>query len=256
MAPEPILQSRNVGESPDYLAVQDFVKTAFAVRCNIVKVWRPLPQCLWEALALREDAARSRKRERQAAAFVVAMTLMLVAGVGTIGYRHQTGARMVTYPALGRPVDMAIASATTGWCWAPSVAPAGWVTLPPLVGWAFVRLIWIPVVAAGKTTREATLACARYLSGVYLYVYLMIFVGAILMVLLLRMAPVNTQWLRYALWLFLFGESFFVPGVMWLRLLRHDRSGHVFGPYRRVLAVVYVVMCVLIPGVGMVVSFV
>ena len=41
------------------------------------------------------------------------------------------------------------------------VTAALWVVVPPLAGWGFVRLLWIPLACAGRPTREATMAFAR-----------------------------------------------------------------------------------------------
>lgn len=51
---------------------------------------------------------------------------------------------------------------------------------------------------------------------------------------------------------FLFGESFFVPGAMWLRLVVLDQSGRVFGARRYRVLAVYLLLTVVIPIIGMV----
>jgi hypothetical protein len=208
----------------------EFVRTPFTVRCNVVKVWRPLPRDIWSLLGSQSDVQQSRRRERVALLAVVLMAMMIAAG--STGAGHQ-------------------------WLYVPGPSPAValWIVVPPLVGWVFARWLWIPLVAAGRPTREATMAFARHLSGVYLYVYLMISLGVALMLLLARAAPVGTGTLRYCLWWFLFGESFFVPAVMWLRLVRNDSSGCVFGRFRYLFLVVYLVVFVAFPSVEMCLEF-
>lgn len=187
--------------------------------------WRPLPPDLWQVLASPIDVRHSRQREQVALAAVLAMALLIVAAI--------TGA------GLGSGAS------------APSLPATLWVVLPPLAGWAFVRRLWIPLATAGRPDREPALAFARYLSGVYLYVYLMIVLGAALVLLLAWVAPTGSHLVRYCLWWFLFGESFFVPAVMWLRLVRNDSSGNVFGRFRYPLLVVYLTVFVAYPAAGM-----
>ena len=208
----------------------EFVRTPFTVRCNVVKVWRPFPRDIWSLLDSQADVRQSRRRERVALLAVLLMAMMIAAGSTDVGHRwlHVPG---------------------------PSPAVALWVVVPPLVGWVFVRLVWIPLASAGRPTREATMAFARHLSGVYLYVYLMISLGVALALLLARVAPVGTGTLRYYLWWFLFGESFFVPAVMWLRLVRNDLTGCVFGRFRYLIVAVYLVVFVAFPSVGMCLEF-
>ncbi len=122
-----------------------------------------------------------------------------------------------------------------------------WTVLPPLAGWAFVRLWWIPRIVAGKPSQSAVLAFARYLSGVYLYVYLMILVGAVISAVLALFAPGYAAFVRFCLWYFLFGESFFVPAALWLRMIVWDTEGQVFGPYRRAVLGGYMAAFVLVP---------
>jgi hypothetical protein len=164
------------------------------------------------------------------------------------------GDDVVGFPLVGGVV--ASDAATLGWYFSPGqTLPAlFWVVVPSLVGWAFVRALWIPLVAAGRATRTATLTFARHLSGVYFYVYVMLIVGALLLPLLTLLAPADTATLRWCLWCFLFGESFFVPGLMWARLVGRDSSGWVFGRQRYAVLAAYVVLFVVIPIVGMAVE--
>jgi hypothetical protein len=239
-------------------AVLDFIRTPLAVRCNIVKVWRPLPQDLWGALTQSRDIQQSRERERRAVAAVAVIVAMLVFGLSSIGYRLDTAAQGTTLSLTGLSFASDSSSRlSAGWCYMPgiSLAPVLWVALPPLAGWGFVRLLWIPGVAAGKSSVHGTLAMARHLSGTYLYVYLMVLVGVALMALLVWFAPARTQSLRWYLWCFLFGETFFVPAAMWLRLIVNDFSGQIFGRLRYSLLAAYGVAFVIIPIVGMVIVF-
>jgi hypothetical protein len=139
------------------------------------------------------------------------------------------------------------------WCHTAGrlLSPVLWVAAPPVAGWAFVRLLWIPRVTADLPTRGAVTVFTRYLSGVYLYVYLMVFVGAALMLILASAAPVRTEVFRDCLWLFLFGESFFVPAVLWVRLVMNDSSGQVFGRSRYAVLMLYLVLFVAFPIIGM-----
>ncbi len=208
----------------------EFVSTPFAVRCNVVKVWRALPGDIWRVLGSEADVQQSRRREQLAVVAVLVMAMMILAGFTGAGHPGQRVPRS--------PVTAAL-----------------WVVAPPLAGWGFVRLLWIPLASAGRPTREATMAFTRHLSGVYLYVYLMIVLGVGLMLLLARIAPMRTETFRYCLWWFLFGESFFVPAVMWLRLVRHDASGCVFGRSRHLILMLYLVVFVAFPLVGMYLEF-
>ena len=235
------------------------VCTPLAVRCNVVKVWRPLPQALWGALSEPADIRLSRQRERRALVAVAIMVALLAGGFSGIGYRPDAAGQEAVFPVIGGSLRLndGNANPSAGWCYVPglSLAPVLWVVLPPLAGWAFVRLLWIPSVATGKSSAQATLAMARHLSGTYLYVYLMILVGAGLMPLLVRLAPSGTQTFRWYLWCFLFGESFFVPAAMWLRLVVNDFSGQIFGRFRYSLLAAYGVAFVTIPIWGMLIAF-
>ncbi len=236
-------------------AALDFVRTPFAVRSNIVKVWRALPADLWVALSEPEDRIRSERIERRCLVGVVVMAVMLVVLFSSVGLRTIVNDEDGCFPLLGWSRPAPAGSATDlGWYYAPgqSLSLALWVVVPSLAGWVFVRLLWIPSVAAGKPTREATLATARHLAAVYLYVYLMIIVGAALLVPLVLLAPKGTETFRFCLWCFLFGESFFVPAVMWLRLVIRDSPGAVFGRYRYGLLALYMLSFVVIPLWGMI----
>lgn len=235
------------------MAVLDFVRTALAVRCNIVKVWRPLPAGLWNSLRTPEDERISRQQERRAVACVGLMAAMLIGGFSSIGYRNQVQQTASCFPLLGPSFSLEGGrSAEPGWYWAPgqTTSLGLWIVVPTLAGWAFVRKIWIPSVTAGRPSQGAAMAMARHLSGVYLYVYLMIVAGAALMPLLILAGPERTETLRWCLRWFLFGESFFVPAVMYVRLVRNDASGAVFGRARQVVLAGYLIGCVAIPAAG------
>jgi len=235
-------------------SVVDFIRTPFAVRCNVVKVWRPLPQNIWDQLSSPADVLQSRQWERRALFGIAIMVVILVAGFSNVGYRTHVANIVVSYPLLGASfASTGESHLTSGWFYAPglSIRFALWTVVPPLVVWMMVRSIWIPMVAAGRPTRDATLAFARHLSGVYLYVYLMIVLGAALMPVLIQFDPVRTETLRWCLRWFLFGESFFVPALMWLRLVGNDASGQVFGRSRCAILVAYGAVIVVIPIMGM-----
>ncbi len=240
--------------SSERMAVLDFVRTSLAFRCNIVKVWRPLPAGLWRVLETPGDELRSRRLEQQALACVGLMAVMLIGGFSSIGYRKQVEQTATCFPLLGPSFRLEGGqNADPGWYWAPgqSISLGLWIVVPTLAGWAFVRGIWIPFVAAGRPSQGATMAMARHLSGVYLYVYWMIVVGAGLMPLLILAGPERTETLRWCLRWFLFGGSFFVPAVMYVRLVRNDTSGAVFGRARQAVLTGYLIGCVAIPVAGM-----
>lgn len=183
------------------------------------------------------------------------MAVLLMVGFSGIGLRTTADGESLCFPLLGRSVPVPESGPPgPGWYYVPgqSLSLAFWVVGPTLLGWAFVRRIWIPVVAAGKATRAATLTFARHLGAVYLYVYLMVGGGVVLMLPLVQWAPRSTEALRWYFWCFLFGESFFVPAAMWLRLAIHDTSGQVFGRHSWAVLVLYVTLFVVVPIVGMV----
>ena len=233
--------------------VAEFVRTPFDVRRNVVKVWRPLPADLWSGLGADDEVGRSRARERRAVLAVGLMALTLVCAVSGVGYREMTGRGLVDFPLLGGafPVQQS-GTSTGGWYFAPGqmLAAVLWVVGPSLAGWFFVRALWVPLTTSTKTPL-AVLTFARHLSGTYLYVYLMIAAGALLLPALMLFGAETTSTLRWCLWCFLFCESFFVPAVMWSRLVLSDSTGVVFGRGRYWLLSVYVLLFVVIPIMGM-----
>lgn len=236
-------------------AVLDFVRTPFTVRRNVVKVWRALPADPWTQLSLPADHAHSIRRERWALGGVAVGALLLVAGFSSVGLCTAVGEDLAFFPLLGKSLPTPTeGSLIPGWYYVPgqSLSLALWVVVPSLAGWAFVRLVWLPTVALRCPAPEATLAFARHLSGVYLYVYAMILVGAGLMPLLILLSPKGTETLRWCLWCFLFGESFFVPAAMWSRLVINDSPGKVFGRFRYTALVLYLTFFVAIPIGGMI----
>jgi hypothetical protein len=82
----------------------------------------------------------------------------------------------------------------------------------------------------------------------------MVFVGALLLPVLMAFGAGRTATLRWCLWCFLFGESFFVPTVMWCRLVANDAQGVVFGRWRYAALGAYVLLFVIVPIVGMAVE--
>lgn len=243
------------GESSDSISVREFVRTPFAVRCNVVKFWRQLPPELWTALSESKDHTASMRAERRALAGVAITAAMLLAVFSGFGTRASVGELELCFPLLGWSSEMpAGGSPIHGWYYAPgqSLSLVLWTVGPSLAGWAFVRLFWLPLVATAKPKRAATLSFARHLGAVYLYVYLMVVGGAALMVPLVLLAPGGTETIRWYLWCFLFGESFFVPAAMWFRLVVHDRSGQVFGPHRYPAMALYATLFIVIPICGMV----
>lgn len=231
-----------------------FVRTPFRVRCNVVRVWRPLPADLWTALTQPDDRPRAAHVERRALAGVLLMAALLMTVISGVGYRPASGAPVRSYPLLGKSLHTPEAQQQgAGWyfnAW-ETISLAFWVVGPSLAGWAFVRLMWIPA-AATSPARQATLTMARHLGAVYRYVYAMVMAGTILMVPLIRWLPAETELFRWCFWCFLFGESFFVPAAMWIRLVAHDRQGRVFGRFRFPVLGVYLLLFVVVPIWGMV----
>lgn len=242
-------------EPVDRAAVLRFVDTPFGVRRNVVKAWRTLPAGLWIALSERYDRQLAVGRERRAVAGVVLVAAVLLIGFSGAGLEAMIEGQAVCVPLVGRTnTPIGEMAPSLGWCYVPgkSLTLVLWTVGPSLVGWVCMRWIWIPAVARGGDNREAVLNCARHLGSVYFYVYLMILVGASLMPLLILASPGGTVFLRWCLWCFLFGESFFVPAVMWIRLILHDRTGAVFGRWRKLGLGLYLLLFVVVPILGMV----
>lgn len=242
-------------EAPDEESLmRKFVRTPFSVRCNVVKVWRPLPAGFWTTLIEPDDIVRARRAELLAVASVLAMAVALVVVFSGIGVSSTSGDSHQCFPLVGKPsLDPISDPAAPGlyfdlWLSFPAVF---WAVGPSLAGWAFVRLLWIPAVVKKHPSRGAIIAIARHLGGVYLYVYAMICVGAVLMLPVARIAPAETAFIRWCFWCFLFGESFFVPGVMWIRLVLADRSSEIFGRARFALLAGYLALFVVAPIYGM-----
>jgi len=243
------------GHGDDAGAVRDFVRTPLTVRHNVVKVWRPLPTSIWIALNDPSDHRRGKRCERQALIGVGLMATLLLAGFSGLGLQRDVEGEGVCVPLIGRSTTpVSGAQPSSGFCYVPgeSLTLVSWTVVPSLAGWVCLRFFWIPVVARGRGTREATLTFARHLGSVYLYVYITITLGALMMPLLILAAPRATAFLRWCLWCVLFGESFFVPAVMWLRLIARDRAGEVFGRRRYLGLVVYLLLLVVGPIAGMV----
>ena len=236
--------------------VHDFVRTPFSVRRNVVKFWRPVPTGIWFELRTPSDRDLSIRRERTAAIGVAILVLVLIVGLGSIGFRADQRGGGQCFPLIGKSLADApgLSPASAGWYYAPgqSLVLVLWTVVPPLLGWAIVRGVWIPLVVRRHASGHAAIAFARHLLSVYVFVYLMIVVGAALMPALILVSPVGTEFFRWCLWCFLFGESFFVPAVMWGRFVIADRDGSVFGRHRYVGLALYLLLFVVIPIVGMV----
>ena len=243
------------------MEIREFVRTPFAVRRNVVKVWQPLPAGLWTALTTQVDQLTAARRERTALVWVACLALVIVVGASVVEL-VQTGADdRVTYPLIGK-AESATASGRSdslgegGWRFVAgrSALPALWAVIPSLCGWGFVRLMWIPLASRGAAPvdRQAMAAFARFLSGVYLYVYAMITTGLLVSLILLATFPCGSDTFRWLLWLFLFGESFFVPALVWIRMVCGDSTGGVFGQRRYAVLIVYLILFVLVPIAGMV----
>ena len=222
----------------------------------MVKVWRPVPTGIWSELGTSADRDLSIRRERTAAVGVAILVLILIVGLGSVGFRADQRDTGRSFPLIGKSlVDVPGSSPTTvGWYYAPgqSLILVLWVVVPPLLGWAIVRGLWIPLVVRNHPSRGSSIAFARHLLSVYLFVYVMIVVGAALMPALILVSPAGTEFFRWCLWCFLFGESFFVPAVMWGRFIIADRDGSVFGQYRYGGLAFYLLLFVVIPILGMV----
>lgn len=231
------------------------MRSGFGVRCNVVKIWRALPPNLWTGLSTPDDRLQARTCERRALWAVLGLALALWLGFSHGGLRVVEASTIHVYPLLGKSLVINAGNhGQPGWYYnaEQSTTLVFWVIGPSLLGWAFVRLLWLPMASAGKLSRQATMTLARHLGSVYAYVYLMIVLGATLMIPLILLAPAKTDTLRWCFWCFLFGESFFVPGVMWTRLVLRDRAGEVFGRFRHVALTFYLALCVVLPILGMV----
>lgn len=235
---------------------QDFVRTPFSVRRNVVKVWRPLPEGIWSELGTSSDRDLSIRRERSAAVGVAILVLVLIMGLGSVGYRADQGGVGHRFPLIGKSIPDAPGASTAepGWYYAPgqSLVLVLWVVIPSLLGWAIVRGLWIPLVSRHHPPGRAAIVFARHLLSVYMFVYVMIVVGAAIMPALILISPRGTETFRWCLWCFLFGESFFVPAVMWGRFIIADRNGSVFGRYRYAGLALYTAAFVVLPILGMV----
>ncbi len=243
-------------EARERTTAHDFVRTPFSVRRNVVKVWRPVPTGIWFELRTPSDRDLSIRRERTAAIGVAILVLVLIVGLGSIGLRADEHGALRCFPLIGKSLadTPSPSPASAGWYYAPgqSLVLVLWAVVPPLLGWASVRGLWIPLVVRRHASGYAAIVFARHLLSVYLFVFLMIVVGAALMPALILVSPVGTEFFRWCLWCFLFGESFFVPGVMWGRFVIADRDGFVFGRYRYGGLALYLLLFVITPILGMV----
>jgi len=234
--------------------VHEFVRTPFRVRKRVVSVWRPLPEGLWETLNTESDRRVARRREIQAVVAVVAIALVLSAAGTSIGRYAAFDGAVERATLVGASVaDGGPPGAAGSWyvtafeTWHVMM----WTVLPSLMGWAVLRSGVIPVCARASGIERSAAAMAGHLASVYLFVYLMIAVGALVLALLLALWPAASQSPRWWLWCFLFGESFFVPGVMWSRLMAQTGAERVFGRWRYMLLAAWLALFVVVPIVGM-----
>lgn len=233
---------------------QAFTRSPLTVRSRVVAVWRAIPDDAWEALSSDSERQRAMRVERRAIVGVAVLSLALVFGFGGLGFRTTHGAAELCFPLLGRSLACATdAAALSGWYYrtGQSLGLAVWTVVPPLLGWFFVRALWIPAVSGDPARRASRLTFARHLGSVYLCVYAAIALCSLSLPLLIIASPLGTERFRWWLWCFLFGESFFVPAVMWIRLVVHDTNGSVFGRYRWRLLSLYLLLFVVVPMVAM-----
>lgn len=242
------------------IPLADFVLTPFSVRCNAVKVWRKLPDDLWTGLTDHAQRRRANSTEHRCIITTAALILVVLACAS------------FAVPAPSGDGDVLLAQPVIGWPWPLDSDAAGrraseidvifvpqqarlvllWTILPTLLGWFAVRGVWIPRVTREKEHHAAAIALAQNLAPVYQYVFMMIAAGAVLMLPIAFLWPASSQFLRWCFWCFLFGESFFVPGVMWSRLVLCDSAGDVFGARRRMWLTLYLIAFVVLPLLGMI----
>lgn len=231
-------------------AAQAFTRSPFVVRGRVVAVWRSIPHDIWDALSSDFEGQRARRIERRAIVGVAVLSLVLLFGFGGLGFRATSDSEGLCFPLLGRSVPCTVdAAASPGWYYRAGqrFGLAAWTVVPPLLGWLFVRGLWIPSVGTAPARRTSRLTLARHLGSVYLFVYAAIALCSLAMPLLIVASPLGTERFRWWLWCFLFGESFFVPAVMWIRLVLHDTNGSVFGRYRWWLLSLYLLLFVVVP---------
>lgn len=236
-------------------SVRSFVRSPFEVRCNVVKVWRPLPKDLWTGLTDSQDRVIAARIERRALIGVFLIASLLMTVLSGICYQSQTDASIVSYPLIGKSYPaIDYETSDTGWCYNAwhSISLIFWVVAPSIAGWVFFRLICIPISTIGLSNQQPTLTLIRHISAVYLYVYVIVILGLALMIPLIILAPAKTEIFRRGFWYLLFGESFFVPATMWIRLVIHDRQGQVFSRFRFIWLYLYLFMGVVVPIYGMV----
>lgn len=246
-------------DQSDATSVRSFVRSPFDVRCNVVKVWRPLPKDLWTGLCESQDRVIATRVERQSLIGVWLMASLLMMVISGIYFQPDTDSSMVSYPLIGKSfhaVDDELINSGWHYTWHSfhwhSISLAFWVVAPSLAGWAFFRLICIPLTTCRQSSGQSALTLARHLGAVYLYVYVMVIAGVALMIPLILLAPEKTEWFRWYFWCFLFGETFFVPAAMWIRLVIHDRQGQVFSRFRWMWLSLYLILTVVVPICGMV----
>lgn len=241
----------------DSVPLEAFVRSPFSVRCNVVKVWRKLPADLWTGLNAEAQQRRAAQIERRCL-ITTGMLILVVLACASLAFpaQSESGDAIVAQPVIGWPWPLKgdADASQADLIFVPQQARLVmlWTILPALLGWLAVRGAWIPRVTRETGHHTAAVALAQNLAPVYQYVFMMIAAGAVLLVPVAALWPASSQFLRWCVWCFLFGESFFVPGVMWSRLALSDTKGAVFGPRRKALLGLYLLAFVVVPLWGMI----
>lgn len=280
----PVEDQLTTEPSGDRLAVLEFVRSPFTIRRNAVAVWRRPPRGLWTELNQPQDNEPARRTQRRAVAGVMVISVLLILGFSGLGIRsNASGGEAALSPMHGRRSRLKPAARVMiyhplfeksfvveqghsnelgqlgqlDWyyAWGQSWIQMLCGVVAPLGGWIIVRAVWLPVLSRSKPSRQATLSLARHLGSVYYFVFLVLLVGAAIMLLLLLISPAGTTLIRFFLGLLLFGESFFVPAVMWSRLILSDTEGRIFGRRRLIGLTAYLMVFVALPIAGMIVAF-
>lgn len=242
------------------ISLEDFVRSPFSVRCNVVKVWRQLPHDLWTGLTEHGQRRRANSTEHRCIIATGALILVVLACASfAFPAPSDDGDALLAQPVIGWPFPLDRSAGAGDLAQADIIFVPGqarlvllWTILPTLLGWLAVRGIWIPRITRRTDHHTAAIALAQNLAPVYQYVFMMIAAGAVLMVPVAFLWPASSQFLRWCFWCFLFGESFFVPGVMWSRFVLCDTAGDVFGKRRKVRLALYLIAFVVLPLLGMI----
>ena len=73
------------------MTIQQFVRTPFSVRCNVVKVWRTLPADFWTGLSGLDEQERAVRAERRAIVGVLVLAILLFGGFAGLCYQATDG---------------------------------------------------------------------------------------------------------------------------------------------------------------------